>query len=96
MRSSSVSSLSTVALLVLSQPQPPDFAWVGDSVALELRSRVDGDVIEFRKRSVDLAATVGDAVATLSCPGIEVASSTLPANPWVRATCFQVRQAIDI
>ena len=53
------------ALVVLSQPQPPDFAWVGDSVALELRSRVDGDVIEFRKRSVDLAATVGDAVATL-------------------------------
>lgn len=65
MRSWSFSSLSTVALVVLSQPQPPDFAWVVDSVALELRSRVDGDVIEFRKRSVDLAATVGDAVATL-------------------------------
>lgn len=65
MRSWSFSSLSTVVLVVLSQPQPPDFAWVGDSVALELRSRVDGDVIEFRKRSVDLAATVGDAVATL-------------------------------
>ncbi|MEH2435518.1 MAG: hypothetical protein V7K25_14935 [Nostoc sp.] len=32
----------------------------------------------------------------LSMPRIEVASSTLPANPWVRATCFQVRQAIDI
>jgi hypothetical protein len=56
---------------LLSQPQPPDFAWVGDSVALELRSRVDGDVIEFRKRSVDLAATVGDAVATLSCPELK-------------------------
>ncbi|MEH2070513.1 MAG: hypothetical protein V7K47_20530 [Nostoc sp.] len=51
-------------MVLLSQPQPPDFAWVVDSVALELRSRVDGDVIEFRKRSVDLAATVGD-VATL-------------------------------
>ncbi|OKH32888.1 hypothetical protein FACHB389_19020 [Nostoc calcicola FACHB-389] len=50
-------------MVLLSQPQPPDFAWVGDSVALEVRSRVDGDVIEFRKRSVDLAATVGDAVA---------------------------------
>lgn len=56
--------------MVLSQPQPPDFAWVGDSVALELRSRVDGDVIEFRKRSVDLAATVGD-VAALSCPELK-------------------------
>ncbi|WP_373524997.1 hypothetical protein [Nostoc sp.] len=66
MRSSSFWSLSTVALLGLSQPQPPDFAWVvGDSVAGELRSRVDGDVIEFRKRSVDLAATVGDAVANV-------------------------------
>ncbi|MEH2181517.1 hypothetical protein [Nostoc sp.] len=65
MRSWSFSSLSTVALLVLSQPQPPDFAWVGDSVVGELRSRLDDDVIEFRKRSVDLAATVGDAVATL-------------------------------
>ncbi|MEH2301828.1 MAG: hypothetical protein V7K88_23275 [Nostoc sp.] len=96
MRSWSISSLSTVALLVLSQPQPPDFAWVVDSVAVELRSRLDDDVIEFCKRSVDLAATVGDAVATLICRGIEVASSTVPANPWVRVTCYQVRQAIDI
>lgn len=79
MRSWSFSSISTVVLL--SQPQPPDFAWVVvESVAGEVTSRVDGGVIEFRKRIGGLGCHCGRCSGYSLCPEIEVVAGTLPAN----------------
>lgn len=46
--------------LLLHPPQPLDFASIVVSVIGEVTSPVDSGVIEFRKMSMDLAATVGD------------------------------------